>query len=105
MLILTRRIGETIMIGDDVTFTVLAVRGNQVRLGINAPAEVAVHREEIYNRIQQEKNLPRESVADEPMDESSGEAAVDEDMIGNQIQKATTVFHRINGSLRRMSST
>ncbi len=51
MLILTRRIGETLMVGDDVTVTVLDVKGNQVRLGVNAPKEVAVHREEIYNRI------------------------------------------------------
>ena len=52
MLILTRRIGETLMVGDDVTITVLGVKGNQVRIGVNAPRDVAVHREEIYQRIQ-----------------------------------------------------
>ncbi|STX51200.1 global regulator (carbon storage regulator) [Legionella busanensis] len=60
MLILTRRIGETLIIGDDVNITVLGVKGNQVRLGINAPKDVSVHREEIYLRIQQEKESDNE---------------------------------------------
>ena len=55
MLILTRRVGETLMVGDQVTVTVLGVKGNQVRLGVNAPRDVAVDREEIYQRIQDEK--------------------------------------------------
>jgi len=55
MLILTRRVGETLMIGDEVTVTVLGVKGNQVRIGINAPKDLAVHREEIFQRIRREK--------------------------------------------------
>ncbi len=55
MLILTRRVGETLVVGDDITVTVLGVKGNQVRLGVNAPKDVSVHREEIYQRIQQER--------------------------------------------------
>ena len=62
MLILTRRVGESLMVGDDVTITVLGVKGNQVQVGVNAPKDVAVHREEILNRI--EESAPRE-VADD----------------------------------------
>ncbi|BDX03850.1 MULTISPECIES: carbon storage regulator CsrA [Marinomonas] len=56
MLILTRRVGETLMVGDEVSVTVLGVKGNQVRIGINAPKDVSVHREEIYLRIQKEQD-------------------------------------------------
>lgn len=66
MLILTRRVGETVMIGDDVAVTILGVKGNQVRVGVNAPKEVSVHREEIYERIKREEQAggaPRRAAA------------------------------------------
>ena len=65
MLILTRRVGETLMIGDEVTVTVLGVKGNQVRIGINAPKDVAVHREEIYQRIKREQAGPETGTGSE----------------------------------------
>ncbi len=69
MLILTRRVGETLVIGDNVTVTVLGVKGNQVRIGVNAPKDVAVHREEIYERIKREREeaqQPPETPEDTP---------------------------------------
>ena len=64
MLILTRRVGETLMIGDNVSVTVLRVKGNQVRLGVNAPKDVSVHREEIFERIQNEVDEPSGETAE-----------------------------------------
>jgi carbon storage regulator len=66
MLILTRRVGESVVIGEDVTVTVLGVKGNQVRIGINAPKTVAVHREEIFERIKSGQGSGERSTSDEP---------------------------------------
>ncbi len=68
MLILTRRVGETVMIGEDITVTVLGVKGNQVRIGVNAPRNVAVHREEIFERIKREEagESPETEGGDDP---------------------------------------
>jgi len=70
MLILTRRVGETLMIGDDVTVTVLGVKGNQVRVGVDAPRDVAVHREEIYERIQKEQENSGNSTRTKAVEEN-----------------------------------
>lgn len=59
MLILTRRTGEKLMIGDDISVTILGVKGNQVRIGVHAPGDVSIHREEIYQRIQDEESSLR----------------------------------------------
>ncbi|MFK8076388.1 MAG: carbon storage regulator CsrA [Granulosicoccus sp.] len=78
MLILTRRVGETLMIGDEVSVTVLGVKGNQVRIGVNAPKEVAVHREEIYDRIRKEQDSDgKTSTVVSKQDETERELAVE----------------------------
>lgn len=72
MLILTRRLNETVMIGDDVTVTVLGVKGGQVRIGINAPKDVAVHREEVYERIKNEQQSMLRTASPTPGPQAQG---------------------------------
>ncbi len=79
MLILTRRVGETLMIGDEVTVTVLGVKGNQVRIGVNAPKEVAVHREEIYERIKREQETAHVPADDSAADNGGDSKSSDDD--------------------------
>lgn len=79
MLILTRRAGETLMINDDVTVTVLGVKGNQVRIGVNAPKHVSVHREEIYQRIQREKLAQLEAALQHKQQQTEGFAGSEEE--------------------------
>lgn len=78
MLILTRRTGETVMIGDQITVTILGVKGNQVRVGINAPKTVPVHREEIYERIKRERLGEKPQPSKEPANEYVKEPAASE---------------------------
>jgi len=78
MLILTRRVGETLMVGDEVTITVLGVKGNQVRIGVNAPKDVSVHREEIYQRIQREKMAQLEAALHEKTGQSAHQSEDEE---------------------------
>lgn len=87
MLILTRRVGETVMIGDNVSLTVLTVRGNQVRLGINAPKTVAVHRKEIYDRIQSGDGRKHGPGSDEIREPGVGSSA--EPSVGNYPAEST----------------
>ncbi len=77
MLILTRRVGETLKVGNDVDVTVLGVKGNQIRIGIKAPKNVAVHREEIFERIQREAELAREHGSAPKADSPAGETNFD----------------------------
>jgi carbon storage regulator len=69
MLILTRRVGESVVIGDDVSVTILGVKGNQVRIGVTAPMDVSVHRQEIYERIKKEQEAEPSANPEEPPDE------------------------------------
>ncbi len=87
MLILTRRIGETLRIGDDVSITVLDVQGNQVRIGVDAPKEIAVHRKEIYQRIQREKQAQAKTEVEEEI--TSGNFAV-KDVMDNALTYFST---------------
>ena len=70
MLILTRRIGEMLMIGDEIKITVLGVRGNQVRIGIDAPKDISVHRKEVYDQVNEDDDLPKVEKGNEEIGDS-----------------------------------
>lgn len=92
MLILTRRVGETLMIGDEVTVTVLGVKGNQVRIGVNAPKEVAVHREEIYERIKREQEASHVPAGgSKPDDEGQSNDTNDENLSDDSFNKSASL--------------
>lgn len=84
MLILSRRTSESIIIGDEVTITVLSVKGKQVRIGIDAPPHISVHREEIYDRIKSEGDAPKNST------EAKSAESDDEDNPGNSVEPSNT---------------
>jgi len=96
MLILTRRIGETMMVGDDVKVTVLGVTGNQVRIGVNAPKDVAVHREEIFARIQKEREEVERTQVFDITGTISKDNLVSETIAATDKGQATTLFMQMH---------